>query len=138
MYGARLMATRAVFFLSSGGYELAWQCTSLALTAAAMGDDVVLVFGFDALRDLARDSFGKPLTERERSSSTRAEGINAPTPARMLNEARSLGARVLACDTTVRLCGLVPADLETAGKVDEVMGLPQIWSLARDARVLSF
>src|SRR6185295_13122661 len=32
------MAGRSVFFLNTGGYEMAWNCTSLALTAAAMGE----------------------------------------------------------------------------------------------------
>lgn len=133
------MPSRAVFFLSASGYEVAWHCTSLGLTAAAMGDDVTFVFGFDALRALARDTFGKPLTERERAAATRGEGLGAPTPATMLREARGLGARVVACDTTVKLCGLTSKELEQSHRVDEVLGLPQIWRLTEDgAKVLNF
>lgn len=132
------MASRAIFFLSSDGYEAAWHATSLALTAAAMGDEVLLVLGFDALRALSRGTFGNPLSQRETSAATRGEGLGAPTPSRMLDEAKALGARVLACDTTVKLCGLVPAELERSKKVDEVVGLPQIWAMTRGAQVLSF
>ena len=132
------MSARSIFFLSTGGYEAAWHATSLAITAAAMGDEVVFVIGFDALRALARGTFGKPLSERETAAATRGEGLNAPLPVNMLIDARSLGARVLACDTTVKLCGLVPADLEEAKQVDEVVGLPQIWALTRGAHVLNF
>jgi peroxiredoxin family protein len=49
-----------------------------------------------------------------------------------------MGARALACDTTVKLCGFSAADLEKGGVLDEVLGLPQIWRLTEGARVLSF
>lgn len=129
---------RTVFFLSQGGYEPAWQATSLALTAAAMGEEVVLVFGFDALRALAKGTFGRPLSQRETATATRGEGLGAPRPDRLLAEARALGARAVACDTTVKLCGFVSSDLEGAKRLDEVLGLPQIWALTAGARVLSF
>ena len=129
---------RVVFFVNASGFETAWQTTSLGLTAAAMGDDVVFVFGFEALRAIAKGTFGKPLNDRETKELTRGEGLGAPAPVRMLDDARALGARALACDTTVKLCGLVGTDLTSEGKLDEVMGLPQIWRLTDGARVLSF
>lgn len=110
----------------------------MALTAVAMGDEVTFVFAFDALRALAAGRFGKPLTERERSEVTRGDGLGAPLPARMLEDARSLGAKLLACDTTVKLCGLTSSELEKSKKVDEVVGLPSIWKLTRDARVFNY
>lgn len=130
--------SRLVIFVSNGGYEAAWQATSLGLTATAMGDDVVYVFAFDALRALSRGTFGKPLTERESSAATRGEGLGAPLAARMLDDARQLGARAIACDTTVKLCGLDPAELLHHRQLDEVAGLPEIWKLTLDARLLSF
>lgn len=130
------MAGRVVFFVQSSGFEPAWQATSLGLTAVAMGDEVTFVFAYDALRALARDVFGKPLNERESAESARADGLGAPTPARMLSEARQMGARVLACDTTMKLCGLTKADL--GARLDEVEGLASIWRLTDGARVLTF
>jgi peroxiredoxin family protein len=132
------MSGRVVFFVSKGGYEAAWQALSLGITATAMGDEVTFVFAFDALRSLVKGTFGKPLTDRERTEATRGEGLGAPPPSRMLADARAMGARVVACDTTVRLCGLVPAELEAKKILDEVLGLPQIWKLAEGARVLHF
>lgn len=132
------MSGRVVVFVNNAGYEAAWQSTSLGITAAAFGDEVVFVFGFEALRSLANGTFGKPLSDRERVEATRGEGIGAPLPARMLSEARTLGARALACDTTVKLCGLAAGDLEKSGVLDEVLGLPQIWRLTEGARTLSF
>jgi peroxiredoxin family protein len=128
---------RVVFFISHAGYEVAWQAASLGITAAAMGDEVVFVFAFEALRALAQGTFGKALTDRERAELTRGEGLGAPLPARMLADARAMGAKVVACDTTVKLCGLVPAELEAKKILDEVLGLPQIWKLTEGARLLS-
>lgn len=108
----------------------------MGITAAAMGDEVYFVFAFDALRALMRDAFGIPHTEREISESARAEGLGVPPPARMLAEARSMGAKLIACDTNVRLCGFSPDDLR--GRLDEVIGLPSIWRLTEGARVLTF
>ena len=130
------MPGRVIFFLQSAHYEPAFQAASLAITAAAMGDEVYLVFAFDALRWLVRGNFGQAQTEREAAELACAEGLNVPTPRRMLEEARALGARFIACDTTVRICGFSPDDI--AGKLDEVMGLPSIWRLAEGARLLSF
>ena len=129
---------RVVFFVQSVGYEAAWQATSLGLTAVAMGDEVVFVLAFDALRAVANGTFGKPLTDRQALELTRSQGLGAPSPTSMLEDARQLGARVVACDTTVKLCGLVPSELEQSGSLDEVMGLPSIWRLTEGARVISF
>lgn len=129
------MPGRVVFFLQHATYEPAYQAASLGITAAAMGDEVYFVFAFDALRQLLRGTFGRPQTEKESAESTRAEGLGVPPPLRMLGEARALGAKLLACDTTVKLCGLSPT--EAAAGLDEVMGLASIWRLTESARVLS-
>ena len=47
------MANRVFLFVSSAGYEPAFQASSLAVTAVAMGDETYLVFAFDALKQLA-------------------------------------------------------------------------------------
>lgn len=108
----------------------------MGVTAAAMGDEVYFVFAFDALRRLARGTFGQPHSERELSESARAEGIGAATPRQMLEEARSLGARLVACDTTVKICALSSEEL--SGKLDSVMGLASLWRLTQGARILTF
>jgi peroxiredoxin family protein len=124
-----------VIFFQRGSFEPAYQVATIAVTAAAMGDEVTIVFAFDALKALARDALGLP-AEKERSASTRAEGLGLPTPAKLLAEARALGVRLVACDTTVKLCGLAPRSLE--GKLDETLGLASIWRFTQGARVLTF
>jgi predicted peroxiredoxin len=130
------VAGRVVFFVSQANFEAAYQAASLGITAAAMGDEVYFVFAFDALRAYARDAFGKPHTEREAAESARADGLGVPAPWRMLAEARELGAKIVVCDTTMKMCGLAHADVDA--KVDEVMGLAAIWRLTQNARTLSF
>src|SRR5262245_41016384 len=128
------MPGRVLFFLQNATFEPAYTAASMGITAAAMGDEVYFVLAFDALRQLARDSFGLPRTEKEMAESARAEGLGVPTPMRMLQEARELGAKLIACDTTVKICGFAPEDFE--GKLDDVMGLASIWRLTQNARVL--
>ena len=124
-----------MFFLQSGTFEPAFQAASMGITAAAMGDEVYFVFAFDALRSLSRDSFGQPHSEREMAESARAEGLGVASPPKMLAEARMMGARVIACDTTLKICGLSATDL--GDRLDESMGLASIWRLADGARIVS-
>jgi peroxiredoxin family protein len=128
------MPGRVLFFLHSATYEPAYTAVSMGITAAAMGDEVYFVFSFDALRQLSRNTFGLPRTEKEIAESARAEGLGVPTPMKMLQEARTLGAKLVACDTTVKICGYSADDFE--GKLDEIMGLASIWRLTDGARTL--
>ena len=128
------MSERLVLFLHSASYEAAYQATSLGITAIAMGEEVCFVFAFDALCQLLRGTFGRPQNEKETAQSARAEGLGLPTPGQMLDEARSLGARLLVCETTLKICGFSAAEV---GGVLEVIGLPSIWRLTQGARVVS-
>ena len=129
------MPGRVVFFIQSGGYEPAYSAVSLGITAAAMGDQVYFVFAFDALRQLSRGTFGSPDNERETAEGARAKGLGLPPPSKMLEEARGLGAKLVACETTAKICGL---GLESLSELDELMGLPMLWRLTEGARVLVF
>jgi peroxiredoxin family protein len=100
-----------------------------------MGDEVLMVFAWDALRQLADRSFGLPSDDRERMELARSEGMGLPSPWKMLEEARSLGARVVACESVAKMCGFAPGELD--GAVDEVMGLASIWRLTEGARTVS-
>lgn len=129
------MAGRVFFFLQHATFEPAFQAASMGITAAAMGDEVFFVFAFDALHDLVRGTLGQARTPAEQEECARAEALGVPPPAKMLAEARQLGARLVACDTTVKLCGYAPAEL--AGTLDEVMGLASLWRLTQGARTLT-
>ena len=130
------MAGRVVIFVQHGTYEPAYQVASLAITAAAMGDEVYVVVAFEALRGLIKGSFGEAHTEKERAESARGDGLGVPAPKKMLAEARALGAKLVACDTTVKLCGFGTDEAKRV--LDDIMGLPSIWRLTVGARVLTF
>ncbi len=130
------MAGRVFFFMQHATYEPAFQAASMGITAAAMGDEVYFVFAFEALRQLVGGGFGLPRGETEQAECARAEALGVLSPARMLEEARALGAKLVACDTTVRLCGFEPRALE-GSTLDEVMGLASLWRLTEGARTLT-
>ena len=129
------MPQRTIFFLQRPGYEAAFQAASVGITAAAMGDEVYFVFAFGALRQLLGGRFGSAVNEEERAESDRAADLGVPPPKQMLDEARSLGAKLIACDTTLKICGFSPAD--AVGALDEVIGLASILRLTQGARVIS-
>lgn len=124
---------RLVLFLQTDGYTRAYQAASLAVTAAAMGREVRLVVAFEALAELAAGRFGAP-REDERELASRAERIGAASPAMMLEEARKLGARLIACETVARIAGVEPDPLREL--VDEVVGLASVVRLMDGAQVL--
>ena len=123
------MGRAALFLLRSGGWEARYQATSLALTAAALGEQVKVALFFDALRAWARGAFdaGAP-------PEAAAAGVQ---PLRAsLDEARAhLGLSVVACDTAVRLAGL-SGDAAALG-LDAVEGLPSLWRFGRGGSILA-
>ena len=129
------MAGRVFFFLQHATYEPAFQVATMGITAVAMGDEVYVVFAFEALRALVEGRFGEPRGERELEESARALELGVMPPVRMLAEARELGARLVACDTTVRICGYAPERVKEV--LDEVMGLASLWRLTNGARTLA-
>jgi peroxiredoxin family protein len=126
------MASPVVIFLQRDAYESAWLATSLALTAQAAGDPVTVVLSFGALKAWAEDRLGAD------GSATRRRGdeLRAADPTRLLSEARGLGAKLVACETVVKLTGL-PQEAARA-HLDQVLGLQSIWKLTEGARVLTF
>jgi len=119
-----------VVFLSSQSWEARYQAVMLAVTAAALGDQVTLVLSFEPLRALVDGRFdeGAPPT---------APAARVPPLSETLAEARrELGMRVVACETAVRLAGLEPEAARPA--LDGLEPLPSLWRLAQVGRSLSF
>lgn len=113
-----------------------YQIASHAITASAAGDRVLVVLWFDALVRHVRGGFDAPLAGEDRLVMERHAALGLPPPSRMLAEARSLGARVLACETAVRLAGLDPA--EARPHVDDLPGLQELLAEARGAGVVLY
>ena len=113
--------------LRSADWEARFEATALAVTAAALGDRVVVALFGEALRAFAAGRFDGGVPEW---------GSPVGSLAAMLDEGRrGLGLEVVACETAIRAAGLDPAAVRPA--LDAVRSLPEIWQHARGGRVLA-
>lgn len=123
------MTGAVVVFLRSGAWDARWSAVNVALTAAAMGERVVVALFGDALRDFVagRLDAGAPP-----QSAALGDSLSAS-----LAEGRAaLGVRVVACETVVRLAGLDPA--RVVPPLDALESLPALWRLSEGGRLLTF
>jgi peroxiredoxin family protein len=120
------MSARVVLFLHRGGWEDRYQAVTLAVTAAALGDEVTLALHFEPLRLWVEGRF-------DEGAPPEAAGARVGSLAEALDEARrELGLEVVACDTAVRLAGLAPE--RAASRLDAITTLPSLWKAAREGR----
>ncbi len=126
----RRAARPLLILLRSGGWEARYQATTVALTAAAFGDPVHLALFFEPLVAWVEGRF-------DDGAPPRAAAARVGSLVESLQEGRrELGLRVVACDTAVRLAGLDPD--RAAAALDGVMGLPQLWRIARAGQAVAF
>lgn len=123
------MSGSLVIFLRAPDWPTRWLAVSTALTAAAHGERVQLALFGEPLAAWAAGRFDDGAPEA-------ADAARVGSLAAMLEEGiQALGLRVVACDTAVRLAGLVP---EAVRARVEVTSLPSLWRDAREGRLLSF
>lgn len=125
-----------VLHLHGESFARRYQVVSHAIAAAAAGDRVLVVLWFDGLVRWVRGTFDEPLPGEDAEVARRHRELGLPAPSEMLAEARLLGARIAACETGVRLAGLLPGDL--ADRVDERPGLQEILARAREADLVLY
>jgi peroxiredoxin family protein len=117
-----------VFFVHRGTWADRYQATTLAVTAAALGERVVLALFFEPLRLWVDGRFDQGAPPEA------APARVAPLRETLEEARRELGLEVVACDTAVRLVGLDPAAL--GGILDRVTTLPQLWQAGREGRAV--
>ncbi len=133
---------RFIIYAHNATYDKLHQVATLALTAAAMGKDVVVVLLFWTIRKLAEGKLDDvdfpPEYECYHDEVTRLLAERkVPLISEMLEEAKKVGTfRLIACSAGLEYMG-VDADA-VAEQVDEVMGLPAILSLAAGAETTLF
>jgi len=132
------MSRRTLLHLHGESFARRYQVASMAITAAAGGDDVRIVLWFEGLFRLVRGGFDEARAgDREDEEVVRRHAaLELPAPSALLREARQLGARLYACETGVLLAGLRPEEVRPA--VDDILGLQQIHALAREADVVLY
>ncbi len=123
------VAGPVVIFLRSPEWEARQLAVSLAITAAALGDEVRLALFGGALAAYARGRFA------EGAPAVAAEARVPPLDATLGEARRDLGVRVVACDTALRLAGVDPG--AAVPPLDEVLSLPALWRLAQAGRALT-
>jgi predicted peroxiredoxin len=118
-----------VLFVRAGDWDGHYLATHLAITAAALGDEVhVALFG-EALRSFVKGTFGEP------APATAAVARVPPLLDTLAEARRELGVRVVACDTATRLAGLAPE--RVVPPLDAIVSLPALWRLAQSGRCVS-
>jgi peroxiredoxin family protein len=115
-----------VLFLHHGAWADRYQAVTLAVTAAALGEKVIVALFFEPLRLWAAGRFD------EGAPPEAAEARVAPLRETLEEARRELGVEVVACDTAVRLAGLDPAAL--GGALDRIATLPQLSQAAFEGR----
>ncbi len=118
-----------VVLLHRAAWADRYQATTLAVTAAALGERVTVALFFDALRLWVEGRFD------EGAPPEAAAARVAPLRESLDEARRELGLEVVACDTAVRLAGLEPDAIR--GAVDRIVTLPALWKAARDGRQVS-
>jgi peroxiredoxin family protein len=122
------LSGRLVVFLHRGDWADRYQAVTLAITAAALGEQVTVALFFEPLRLWVEGRFDEGAPPA--AAAARVAGLRET-----LEEARrDLGVEVVACDTAVRLVGHDPAAL--AAVLDRIVTLPQIWQAAQAGRHL--
>ncbi len=122
------MSGALVLLVHRGAWADRYQATTLAVTAAALGERVIVALFFEPLRLWAQGRF-------DEGAPPEAAGARVASLRETLEEARQeLGLELVACDTAVRLAGLDPAAL--GGVLDRVTTLPQLWQAGRDGRMV--
>lgn len=125
------MKRRVLLHLHGETFARRYQVASQAITAAAAGDEVVVVLWFDALRRWVLGGFDEGQGPTDEEVATRHGELGLPPPQEMLLEARALGVKIWACETGVRLAGLEPAQAREA--VDHLPGLQEILHVAKES-----
>lgn len=131
-----------VIFAHHATYDALHQVATLALTASAMGKDVIVILLFWTIKKLAEGKIDVIDFPPEYASS--AEEVTrllkekkVPKISEMFQDARLVGRfRLIACSAGLEYMGVDP-DVVTKN-VDEVMGLPAIIALTSDAETKLF
>jgi peroxiredoxin family protein len=123
------VAGRAVIFLRSADWGARHLAVSLAVTAAALGDEVTLALFGEPLRAYVEGRFG------EGAPASAGPARVPPLEATLAEARQDLGLRVVACDTAARLEGLEPGRI--VPPLDAVVSLTELWRIAQVGRALS-
>jgi peroxiredoxin family protein len=131
-----------VIFAHSGTYDRLHQVATLALTAAAMGQEVYIILFFWALKKFCSGNLDQPDFPEEYQTlgkrvSKLMEEKKVPKVSEMLKDAKGIGrVKIIICSA-----GLEYMDIEKGKRsdlVDEVWGLPTVLSAVKGATTILY
>ncbi len=122
-----------LFILAHGGtWDLRFQISSLAASAAAAGEKVEIALFFAALDAWARGRWDE-LDPAPPVTSERIEALDLPPLSSLLTEGRASGAiRLFACSASARFLGLELGVVQE--RVDAILGWQSFAQRIREAR----
>jgi peroxiredoxin family protein len=119
-----------VIFLSGAGWPARYQAVTLAVTAAALGDQVTVALAFEPLVALVEGRFD------DGAPATAADARVPPLTTTLAEARRELGLRLVACETAVRLAGM-PVERARAS-LDALEPMTAQWRRAQAGRAAAF
>lgn len=133
-----------VIYAHSGTYDKLHQMSTIALTAAAMGNKVYIFLFFWALKKfysgtLDQDDFPPEYKSWSHRITELMKKKKVPPVSEMLRDAQSMGAKVIVCSA-----GLEYMDIEAVPPkgfedfIDEVWGLPQVLTVTEEAATVLY
>jgi len=131
-----------IIFAHSGTYDRLHQVATLALTAAAMGQEVYIILFFWALKKFCSDDLDRPDFPPEhqalgRQVSKLMEEKKVPKVSEMLKDAKGIGrVKIIICSA-----GLEYMDIEKGKQsdlIDEVWGLPTVLNEVKGAATVLY
>ncbi len=120
-----------------GSWDLRFQVTSLAASAAAAGEEVEIALFFGALDAWARGRWDL-LDPAPPVTAERLEALGLPPLSQILATGRQAGTlRAYACSASLRFLGLDTASVQAS--VDAILGWPSLHKRIREAaRTVTF
>ncbi len=131
-----------VIYAHSGEYDRLYQVATMAVSAAANGDEAHVILFFHALKRFVDDDLEGVFapSSPEGSATPGKEGVRGAKPSsisELIDSARQLGKlRLYACAAQPRLMGLASEDL--ADIVDEIISLPDFMRKTEGAKTKLF
>ncbi|HEY5649342.1 MAG TPA: hypothetical protein VLB09_02840 [Nitrospiria bacterium] len=133
-----------VIYAHSGTYDKLHQVSTIALTAAAMGNQVYIFLFFWALKKfysgtLDENDFPVEYQSWSHKITQLMKEKKVPPVSEMLKEARSMGAKVIVCSAGLEYMDIPknpPEGFE--GFIDDVWGLPQVLTITESAETVLY
>lgn len=133
-----------VIYAHSGTYDKLHQMSTIALTAAAMGNKVYIFLFFWALKKFysgTLDHNDFPLEYKSWSNriTELMKKKKVPPVSEMLRDAQSMGAKVIVCSAGLEYMDIDPTPPKGFENfIDEVWGLPQVLNTTQNAETVLY